>query len=121
MIDYSAHLARQIRVTRESRGMTQTDLAKAMKDQGLPFWQQTIQRIEEGSREVRVPELFALASALGVPPGELVGVPLPAPLPDPEAIRRAFCDVARGVVTGQMEERIALAWRVFQRSVGGVA
>lgn len=44
--------------------MTQTDLAKVLKDKGLPFHQPTIQRIENGERPVRLNEAFMIAEAL---------------------------------------------------------
>lgn len=120
--DLTQALARSIRATRELRGMSQTDLAKAMKAQGFPFHQPTVQRIENGSREVRVPELFALASALDVQPGELLNVELADPTAAMTAdVKRAFYSVARAVVTGQMDERISLAWQIFSNSLKGGA
>lgn len=49
---------------RERREMTQTDLAKALRGQGLPFHQQTIQRIENGDRPVRLNEAYLIAQEL---------------------------------------------------------
>ena len=50
---------------REAKGMTQTDLARALKtDFGLPFHQQTIQRIESGERPVRLNEANLIAQTL---------------------------------------------------------
>jgi len=46
---------------REARGMTQTDLAKALKAEGLPFHQQTVQRIENGERPIRLNEAHLIA------------------------------------------------------------
>ena len=46
--------------------MTQTDLARALKAYGLPFHQQTIQRIESGERPVRLNEANLIARELGV-------------------------------------------------------
>lgn len=118
-IDYGGVLAERIRSTRQSRGMSQSDLARAMQEQGFSFHQATINRIEDRSREVRVPELFALASALGVEPSVLVEVPsLPS---STSQLRQDFESVARAIVTGQMDERIALAWKVFERSIGGAS
>ncbi|MFJ4999890.1 helix-turn-helix transcriptional regulator [Microbacterium sp. NPDC088619] len=51
---------------REAIGMTQTDLAHRLKDMGLPFHQQTVQRVETGLRPVRLDEAFAIAMVLGV-------------------------------------------------------
>ncbi|WP_238384592.1 helix-turn-helix transcriptional regulator [Segeticoccus rhizosphaerae] len=49
---------------RERKGWTQTDLAREMKERGFPFHQQTIQRIEDGKRPVRLDEAYALAELL---------------------------------------------------------
>jgi transcriptional regulator with XRE-family HTH domain len=50
---------------REAKGMTQTDLARTLKtDFGLPFHQQTIQRIESGERPVRLNEANLIAQTL---------------------------------------------------------
>jgi transcriptional regulator with XRE-family HTH domain len=53
---------------REARGMTQTDLAKALRSEGLPFHQQTIQRIESGERPVRLNEAHLIAGFFRVKP-----------------------------------------------------
>jgi transcriptional regulator with XRE-family HTH domain len=50
---------------REAKGMTQTDLARALKKGfGLPFHQQTIQRIESGERPIRLNEANLIAQTL---------------------------------------------------------
>lgn len=50
---------------REGKGMTQTDLARTLKTAyGLPFHQQTIQRIESGERPVRLNEANLIALIL---------------------------------------------------------
>ena len=49
---------------RAVKGWTQTDLARAMKDKGFAFHQQTIQRIEDEKRPVRLDEAYALAAVL---------------------------------------------------------
>lgn len=52
---------------RDSKQMTQTDLARDLKQTyGLPFHQQTIQRIESGERPIRLNEAFLIAKTLGV-------------------------------------------------------
>jgi transcriptional regulator with XRE-family HTH domain len=55
-----------VRHLRRARAWTQTDLARAMKTRGFDnFHQQTIQRIEDGKRPVRLEEAYALAAELG--------------------------------------------------------
>lgn len=60
------NLVAQLPALRESRGMTQTDLAKFLKSWGLPFHQQTIQRIESGERPVRLNEAYLIARLFDV-------------------------------------------------------
>jgi predicted RNase H-like HicB family nuclease len=64
---------RNMRRLRELAGLNQTDLANALKDKGITtFWQQTIQRIENGQRPVRLNEAHAIAEVLGKSVEEMV-------------------------------------------------
>lgn len=57
---------RMIRL-REDHGMTQTDLARALRhDYGLPFHQQTVERIESGKRPIRLNEAHLVAQIFDV-------------------------------------------------------
>lgn len=51
---------------REQRGMTQTDLARRLAAWGLPFHQQTVQRVESGQRPVRLNEALLICRELNV-------------------------------------------------------
>lgn len=56
---------RNLRTFRESLGMSQTDLARAMQAQGWEKYSQvSVSRTEEGSRTVRLDEAFALAQCV---------------------------------------------------------
>jgi transcriptional regulator with XRE-family HTH domain len=55
----------QIKARRLGKGWTQTDLARMMKERGFGFHQQTIQRIEDLQRPVRLEEAYAFASVFG--------------------------------------------------------
>lgn len=70
--DLGALLARNVRATREHRGLSQTQLAKRMSNYGLAWLQNTIQRIEHQQRRVDIAEAHALARALGVTVDELL-------------------------------------------------
>lgn len=50
---------------REAKGLTQTELARLLKDHRLAFHQQTVQRIEAGDRPIRLNEAFLIAKVLG--------------------------------------------------------
>jgi len=54
----------QMATRRKALGMTQTDLANRLRARGLPFHQQTIQRVENGERALRLDEAFMIASEL---------------------------------------------------------
>ncbi|MFF3665374.1 helix-turn-helix transcriptional regulator [Microtetraspora malaysiensis] len=56
----------QMRRLREARHMTQTDLAKILKSYGLPWHQQTVQKVENGERPVRLNEAYLIARTFGV-------------------------------------------------------
>jgi transcriptional regulator with XRE-family HTH domain len=66
MVQWERNFVEQMVRLREMRKMTQTDVAKALKSYGLPFHQQTIQRIETGERPVRLNEAHLIAKVLGV-------------------------------------------------------
>ncbi len=52
--------------------MSQSELARVLRDAGHPFHQQTVQRVEIGDRPVRLQEAFAIADALGSTPEQMV-------------------------------------------------
>lgn len=61
---------------REKSGMTQTDLARLLRDDyGLAFHQQTVQRIESGERPVRLNEAMAVSEVFKQKIGTLVSPP----------------------------------------------
>jgi transcriptional regulator with XRE-family HTH domain len=63
---WERNFRQQMQRLREAQDMTQTDLARKLKDFDLPFHQQTIQRIESGERPVRLNEAHLIAHVLGV-------------------------------------------------------
>lgn len=64
-----------LRSLREARGLTQGHLAAALKQDGLPFHQQTVQKIESGERPPRLAEAIAIARVLGVDLQDLLDPP----------------------------------------------
>ena len=61
---WEATFIEQMARLREARGLSQAELAKRLKTAGLPFHQQTVQRIENGQRPVRLNEAFLIAQEL---------------------------------------------------------
>src|SRR5690242_8174997 len=57
-------IGEHIRQLRVEKGMSQTALAQAMTDFGYPMQQQTILKIEKGSRALKLAEAIAMAGAL---------------------------------------------------------
>ena len=61
-----------VKLSRKHLGMSQQKLAETMTDRcGVKFYQQTIQKVENGKREVTVGEAFVIADVLGIKFGEL--------------------------------------------------
>lgn len=55
-----------IRYMRQEKGLSQQDLARAMKERGQTHWHQTtVSRVERGTQEVNLGELRALEQVLG--------------------------------------------------------
>ncbi len=78
-------LGNRLRKLREGKGLSQDALAQKAKLMKAPIDKQTIWRIETGRQKaVRQHTLDALARALGVPPGTLIGA---APLPEVQPAR----------------------------------
>ena len=51
--------------------MSQTELARQLSRRGLPFHQQTVQRIEKGERPLRLNEALEIAEILGSDPADM--------------------------------------------------
>lgn len=72
MEDDTGPIARNIRRLRELHGMSQADLADALKGRGVPgMHPQTITKIEAGTRALKFTEGLVLAEVLQVRPEEL--------------------------------------------------
>ncbi|MCZ9635280.1 helix-turn-helix transcriptional regulator [Rhodococcus sp. BH5] len=62
---WEQNFANQMLKLRSALGLNQTELARRISLWGLPFHQQTIQRIESGQRPVRLNEANVIADTLG--------------------------------------------------------
>jgi transcriptional regulator with XRE-family HTH domain len=67
-----ALVGRNVQELRKAQGMTQTDLANEVTERGIPFRQQTVVKIEQGKRPLRLTEADAVARALNVSVDALV-------------------------------------------------
>jgi transcriptional regulator with XRE-family HTH domain len=61
---WEANFRDHMKRLREAKGMTQSELARQLKQRGLPYHQQTVQRVESGERPIRLDEAFQIASVL---------------------------------------------------------
>lgn len=77
---------------RKERGLTQTDLARRLAAWGLAFHQQTVQRIENGQRPVRLNEAKLIARELDVSLETMTSTATPSG----QAMMRAVDEARRG-------------------------
>lgn len=68
-----AEIGRKVGDTRTFMGITQNELAERLTAQGLPFYQTTVSRVEEGARPLRLNEAVVVASVLNVPVATFIG------------------------------------------------
>lgn len=86
----------RVRSHRERRGLSQQALAEAARLQP-----ETISRIETGSVSAALTTLWSLASALGVPFGDLVDGERPVPMADLSQADRAALEAWRQLSSNQ--------------------
>ena len=59
-------VGRNVAALRASRGLTQVGLAERMIGRGVYWHQQTVAKVERGTRSLRVEEVVVLAEVFGV-------------------------------------------------------
>jgi transcriptional regulator with XRE-family HTH domain len=64
----------RVRAARISSDLRLEDLAERLKNDGHPLSKATLSQIETGGRRVDVDDLVALADALEISPGDLLGI-----------------------------------------------
>jgi transcriptional regulator with XRE-family HTH domain len=55
-----------LQLHRKAKGYSQSDLAGMLEQRGLPFQQQTILKIEKGTRPLKLKEAYVIADILGI-------------------------------------------------------
>jgi transcriptional regulator with XRE-family HTH domain len=65
-IDFNQRVGANLQLHRKAKGYSQADLAGLLEQHGLPFQQQTILKIEKGSRPLKLEEAFVIADILGI-------------------------------------------------------
>lgn len=84
-------IGRNVKVLRDLMGLSQAQLAEAITEAGVPFYPQTVTKIEQGARSLKFIEGLELAKILGVEPGALYEPPTTAR--DDQEARRAISDL----------------------------
>ncbi|MBT1002632.1 helix-turn-helix domain-containing protein [Paenarthrobacter sp. DKR-5] len=69
-------VGRAVARLREETGLSQSELAQALRSRGVPWTQGTLSRVENGDRAVKLTEAPALASALGSTIDQLLTTPV---------------------------------------------
>lgn len=105
-VRFEETFARELHRRRELIGMSQAELARRAKAEGLHIWQSAIGRIETGDRQVTLNEALVLASILGADLAEMADY---APVAEGDALDPA------GIATERAQEAARSAFRaVFQ-------
>lgn len=111
-----ANFARRLRVTRESLGLSQADLADQITKAGVPMPQQTVARIEAGKRSIRLNEARLISQILKVSLQEMMSDPLVGMAPDEMSI--LVGDSVQELIS--LEEEIAENYRQLEEGKGRV-
>lgn len=90
-------LAANVREMRGSLGLSQGEIARRMSDLGWPWYQQTVRRIEDGTRKAGAGEAKALARILGTSVDRLM-------MPGREASSAGLLERAMGPALRAWEE-----------------
>lgn len=70
-IDFNQRVGANLQLHRKAKGYSQSDLAELLAHRGLPFQQQTILKVEKGTRPLKLAEAFAIAQILDIDLGAL--------------------------------------------------
>lgn len=101
-VRFEEAFARELHRRRELAGMSQAELARRAKAEGLHIWQSAIGRIETGDRQVTLNEALVLASILGADLAEMADY---APIAEGDALDPA------GIATERAQEAARAAFR----------
>jgi len=70
--DRLADVRKNVARYRKEQSLSQADLAEKVSSGGIKFFPQTVQKIENGTRTIRLDEAMAIAEALGMSMGEFL-------------------------------------------------
>jgi transcriptional regulator with XRE-family HTH domain len=70
--DFNECVGSNVQRFRKAVGMSQTDLAQALTERGASFQQQTVLKVEKGSRPLKLDEAALIADILTVPMFDLL-------------------------------------------------
>jgi transcriptional regulator with XRE-family HTH domain len=109
--DFNQRVGSNVQKFRKAAGLSQADLAHALSQRGASFQQQTVLKVEKGSRPLKLDEAVLIADILKMPmfdllimradAGELVEAALELNKAN-EALRRL--QARRGELAGELEQ-----------------
>lgn len=70
--DLNQLIGANLQLLRKDSGLSQSDLAERLTERGVPFRQQTVLKIEKGSRPLRVDEAAIIAEVLDLSVDDLL-------------------------------------------------
>lgn len=103
--EFERVIGAKVRLLREERGWSQSDLARRLSDIGLEMHQTTVAKMEAGRRPLRVSEAVAVAQACGLPGNALFWLPVPGETP---TLAQAREDLARTEQAAEETERVLM-------------
>lgn len=112
---WEKNFRRHMAAEREHQGLSQTAFAKLLSARGLPFHQQTVQRVEAGERPVRLDEAFIIADELGLRAEDMVkpfNVKLAAAFYASKELERAGVELAAKFYDDELSNFVAAIARV---------
>lgn len=93
--DFNARVGANVKWLRVVAGLSQTQLAEALSRHGFSAHQQTVLKIEKGSRPLRLEEAVQVAEVLDIPVTDLLRPLQDSPSEEVLALRRDAYDRAR--------------------------
>jgi transcriptional regulator with XRE-family HTH domain len=73
-MDFNGIVGANIAAARKARRWSQADLASALERRGISFQQQTVLKVEKGSRPLKLEEAVIIADELGIVMDDLVTI-----------------------------------------------
>lgn len=73
--DFNGAVGQNLQLLRKAAGLSQADLAEHLSARGYPFAQQTVLKVEKGTRPLKLDEAAQIADVVGVTISDLFSPP----------------------------------------------